>query len=119
MLGDCGYIHANCGSVLAYDEAVSMRVVVSDALNRRVALFNKARFAEFQRAVADVLKGRAAYMFVHKSAISGRHYYSVQQGLYTLYYSISPEEPGSPVFEEFLSEDEGDLIMDLFAEGKD
>lgn len=119
MLGKCGYRSLDSGRIVAYDETMSMRVVVSDALNRRVPLFDKARLAEFQRAVADVIKGRAKYTFVHKSAASGRHFYSVQQGLFTLYYSVDPEDPGNAVFEEFLSADEENLIMDVFAEGRD
>jgi hypothetical protein len=98
---------------------MSLRVVVSDALNRRVTMFDKARLAEFQRAVADVVKGRAVYRLAHRSAISGRLYYSVQQGGYTLYYSVAADDPASAVFEEFLSADEEDLIMDVFAEGRD
>ncbi|MCB1219099.1 MAG: hypothetical protein H7A35_06365 [Planctomycetales bacterium] len=98
---------------------MSIRVVVSDALNRRVPMFDTKRYAEFERAVADVVKGRAKYRLVHTSARSKRRYYSVRQGLYTLYYSVAADDPANTVFEEFLSDDEEDLIMDVFAEGHD
>lgn len=82
-------------------------------------MFDNRRYAEFERAVADVVKGRAKYRLVHTSPASGRRFYSVRQGPYTLYYSVAAEDPKSTVFEEFLSDDEEDLIMDVFAEGKD
>ena len=43
----------------------------------------------------------------------------MRQGLYTLYYSVAADDPANTVFEEFLSDDEEDLIMDVFAEGHD
>src|SRR5690606_12888630 len=98
---------------------MSIRVVVSDALNRRVPMFDTRRYAEFERAVADVVKGRAKYRLVHTSPGSRRRYYSVRQGDYTLYYSVAVDDPASTVFEEFLSDDEADLIMDVFPEGRD
>ena len=104
---------------VAYDLGMSIRVVVSDALNRRVPQFERMRFEEFQRAVADVVKGRAKYRLVHTSAASGRRFYAVRQGAYTLYYSVAKDDPANCVFEEFLSADEEDLIMDVFAEGRD
>jgi len=102
-----------------YDESMSIQVVVSDALNRRVPGFAAERFAAFQRAVADVAKGRARGKKVHTSARTGREFYEHRHGGYSLYYSADPLQPGSLVFEEFLSDGEGDLIMDLFAEGAD
>ena len=82
-------------------------------------MFDKVRYAEFERAVADVIKGRAKYRLVHTSPASKRRFYSVRQGAFTLYYSVAADDPANTVFEEFLSDDEEDLIMDLFAEGKD
>lgn len=98
---------------------MSIQIAVSDALNRRVPRFEPARFQAFQRAVADVAKGRAQGNKVHSSAASGRDYYELKRGEYSLYYSLDPKQPGSLVFEEFLSSDEADLIMDVFAEGPD
>jgi hypothetical protein len=98
---------------------MSLRVVVSDALNRRVPNFDTRRFAVFQLAVADVAKGRASGEKVHTSAFTKREVYMLKRGEYSLYYSVDPQQPGSLVFEEFLSEGESDLILDLFAEGSD
>ncbi len=82
-------------------------------------MFDKLRYAEFERAVADVVKGRAKYRLVHTSPSSKRRFYRVRQGDFTLYYSVAADDPTNAVFEEFLSDDEEDLIMDLFAEGRD
>jgi len=98
---------------------VSIQVVVSDALNRRVPGFSSERFNAFQLAVANVAKGRLKGTKVHTSNVTRRDYYELEQGQYKLYYSVSPIDPGSIIFEEFLSEGESDLIMDLFAEGPD
>ena len=98
---------------------MSIQVVVSDALNRRVPRFSSERFQAFQLAVASVAKRRLAGTKVHTSALTGRDFYELKQGPYALYYSVDPKQPGSLVFEEFLSEGEGDLIIDLFAEGPD
>jgi hypothetical protein len=94
---------------------VSFDVVVSDALHHRVPRFGKARLAAFQRAVADVVKGRATGRHVHTSSLNKREFYALEQGGYTLYYSVDPLEPMSLVFEEHLSEEESDLILDPFA----
>ena len=98
---------------------MSIQIAVSDALNRRVQRFEPARFKAFQLAVADIAKGRAQGKKVHSSAASGRDYYELRRGEYALYYSLDPQVPGSLIFEEFLSDGEQDLIMDLFAEGPD
>ena len=98
---------------------MSIQVAVSDALNRRVPRFEPERFKAFQRAVADIAKGRVQGKKVHSSAVSGRDYYELKRGDYSLYYSLDPQRPGSLIFEEFLSADEEDLIMDVFAEGPD
>lgn len=98
---------------------MAIRVVVSDALNRRVPRFAKERLAAFQLAVADVAKGRARGRKVHVSPATKREFYLLKREPYALYYSADPRQPDSTVFEEFLSEGEGDLIMDLFAEGAD
>jgi hypothetical protein len=98
---------------------MSMQVVVSDSLNRRVPLFAPERFRAFQLAVANVVKGRAKGRHVHTSIHSKRMMYELKQGGYSLFYSVDPYEPGSMVFEDFLSDEEGDLIMNIFAEGPD
>jgi hypothetical protein len=98
---------------------MSIKIVVSDALNRRVPRFEAPRYAAFQRAVADVSKGRTTGKKVHTSVSTKREFYELKQGGYSLYYSLDPRQPGSLVFEEFLSEGEGDLILDVFAEGPD
>lgn len=89
---------------------------MSDALNRRVPRFAAQRFAAFQLLVADVARGRAAGEHVHTSSINGRNFYALKRGVYTLYYSVDPRLPDSLVFEEFLTDDEGELIMDVFSE---
>ena len=98
---------------------MSIQIAVSDALNRRVPRFEPLRFKALQLAVADIAKGRAQGKKVHSSAASGRDYYELKRGEYSLYYSLDPQVPGSLVFEEFLSSDEEELIMDVFAEGPD
>jgi len=98
---------------------MSIQIAVSDALNRRVPRFEPQRYKAFQLAVADIAKGRAQGKKVHTSPASGRVYYELKRGDYSLYYSVDPRRPGSLVFEEFLSADEQDLIMDVFAEGHD
>lgn len=98
---------------------MSIQIAVSDALNRRVPRFAPERFQAFQLAVADVAKGRAAGKKVHTSALSGREFFELKRGEYSLYYSVDPRRPDSLIFEEFLSDDEQDLIMDVFAEGHD
>lgn len=96
-----------------------LRIAISDALNRRVPGFPPGRLYAFQLAVADIAKGRARGQKVHSSALSGRDMYVLKREPYTLYYSLDPTEPGSLVFEEFLSAGEEDLILDTFAEGAD
>jgi len=98
---------------------MSFQIAVSDALNRRVPRFAPARFRAFQLAVADIAKGRARGKKVHTSPASGRVYYELKRGDYSLYYSVDPRRVDSLVYEEFLSDDEQDLIMDVFAEGSD
>jgi len=92
---------------------------VSDAIKRRVSSFSAQRFAAFQLAAADVAKHRAQGKKVHRSALTQRDIYVLKRGEYSLYYSIDPLQPNSLVFEEFLTEGEEDLILDLFAEGTD
>jgi hypothetical protein len=98
---------------------MSFQIAVSDALNRRVPRFEPARYRAFQLAVADIAKGRARGNKVHTAPASGRVYYELKRGEYSLYYSVDPQRVDSLVFEEFLSEDEQDLIMEVFAEGSD
>jgi hypothetical protein len=97
-----------------------VHLVISDALHRRVPRFEHRRYAEFQAAAVDVAKGRVQGQCVFVSPLSGRRFYALQRGAYTLYYSTEPLPPLAPgassvVFEEFLSADEGELILDLFA----
>lgn len=98
---------------------MSIQIVVSDALNRRVPGFSSERFAAFQLAVANVAKGRKRGEKVHTSALTKREFYELRQDPYRLIYSANPAQPNSIIFEEFLSEGETDLIFDLFAEGPD
>ena len=98
---------------------VSIRIVASDSLSRRVPQFDPARYSAFQLGVADIAKGRAKGEKVHSSVISGRDIYLLKRGDYSLYYSIDPKLPGSLVFEEFLTGGEEDLVLDLFAESAD
>ena len=93
---------------------MSLRIVVSDALNRRVPRFAAQRFAAFQLLVADVARGRAVGEEVHTSSLNGRRFYALRRGEYTLYYSLDPLQPESLVFEEFLTDNEGELIMGVF-----
>jgi hypothetical protein len=95
-------------------------LAVSDALNRRLKRFESERYAAFQLAAVDVAKGRAKGEHVFTSALNQRWFYALKRGGYTLYYSLDQRLPPrlqaqSLVFEEFLSADEGELIMDLFA----
>ena len=96
-----------------------LRIAISDALNRRVPKFPPGRLYAFQLAVADITKGRATGHKVHTSALTQRDMYVLTREPYTLYYSLDPAEPGSLVFEEFLSEGEENVIMNTFAEGPD
>lgn len=98
---------------------MAFQIAVSDALNRRVPRFDEGRYRAFQLAVADVAKGRAQGKKVHISPASGREYYELKRGGYSLFYSEDPRVPDSLIFEEYLSDDEQDLIMDIFAEGRD
>lgn len=96
-----------------------LKIAISDALNRRVPKFPPGRLYAFQLAAADIAKGRATGRKVHTSALTHRDMYVLEREPYTLYYSMDPTEPGSLVFEEFLSEGEENVIMDTFAEGPD
>lgn len=93
--------------------------MISDALKRRMGRFEPARFEAFRRAAVDVVKGRAAGKLAHTSAFSGRQIYVLERQGYHLYYSTDPRHPGPVVFEEFLSEGEEDMVLDLFMEGPD
>ena len=96
------------------------QVAVSDAIKRRLDLYGDARYLAFTKAVADVVKGRAQGKPVNKSNANARIMYALRDGEYTLYYSID-RVIGAPslVIEEYLSDAEGELIMDGFAEGRD
>lgn len=98
---------------------MSIQIVVSDALNHRVPGFSSERFAAFQLAVANVAKGRKQGALVHTSVRTGRKFFELSHPPYRLYYSVNPTQPGSIIFEEFLSEGEADVVMDAFAEGPD
>jgi hypothetical protein len=95
-------------------------VTISDALKRRIDLYPDERYLAFTRAMADVAKGRAQGTKVNRSIWNGRDMYALKQDDYTLYYSVDPRI-GRPslVFEEYLSEAEGELIFDVFGEGRD
>ena len=95
---------------------MGFQIVASDALKRRVELFSPGKLYAFQLAAADIAKGRGHGEKVHSSPASGRDYYLYKRYDFNLYYSVDPRQPGSVVFEEFLSADEEDLIMDSFAE---
>ncbi len=95
---------------------MAFQVVVSDALKRRVELFSPGKLYAFQLAVADITKGRGHGEKVHTTATGQRDYYMYKRYDFHLYYSVDPRQPGSIVFEEFLSPDEEDLIMDAFTE---
>lgn len=98
----------------------ALQVAVSDALKRRIDLYSDARYISFSRAMADVVKRRAQGVKVNRSAWNGRDMYALKQGEYTLYYSVDPKlGAASLVFEEYLSEAEGELIFDVFGEGRD
>jgi hypothetical protein len=96
------------------------QVAVSDALKRRLDIYGDTRYLAFTKAVADVVKGRAHGKRVHTSSVNQREMYALRDGEYTLYYSLDPQI-GAPslVIEEFLSDAEGELIMDTFGEGHD
>ncbi len=96
-----------------------MQLVISDALKRRVGQFEPERFAAFQLAAVDVVKGRARGLLVHTSQFSGRQIFLLERKGYSLYYSQDRQRPGPIVFEEFLTKGEEDLVLDLFAEGPD
>lgn len=98
---------------------MAVQLVISDALKRRVGRFEPERFAAFQRAAVDVVKGRAQGSLAHTSAFSGRQIFVLERQGYHLYYSRDPKQPGPVVFEEFLSRGEEDLVIDLFGEGAD
>ena len=98
---------------------MAVQLVISDALKRRVEKFEPRRFEIFRLAAVDVAKGRARGSLAHTSALSGRQIYVLERQGYHLYYSLDPRQPGSLVFEEFLSSGEEDLVLDLFAEGSD
>ena len=98
---------------------MSIQVVVSDSINRRVQLWQPAKLNVFQLAVANIAKGRARGKKVHRSLFNQRDFYVYELDQYRLYYSLDPRQPASIVFEEFISEEEEDLILDLFAEGRD
>lgn len=96
-----------------------IRIVVSDAIKKRVAGFSSERFSAFQAGAASVAKGRLRGKRVHKSPATGREIYILECGQYNLYYSMLASNLSTLVFEEFLSAGEEDLVMDLFAEGHD
>jgi hypothetical protein len=98
---------------------MGIRIVVSDAINRRVAGFSAERYQAFQAAAADVARGRVHGSRVHISAMTKREYYVLRRDPYSLYYSVDPQDRSSLVFEEFLTDGEENLVMDLFAEGAD
>ena len=98
---------------------MSFKVVVSDALNRRVPGFAPGKLYAFQLAVADIIKGRGAGEKVFTRAGSTREFYVYKSYDYSLYYSLEPGASDSLIFEEFLSAGEEELILDLFAEGPD
>jgi hypothetical protein len=96
------------------------QVAVSDAIKRRLDLYGDDRYLAFNKAVADVVKGRVRGKKLHTSAFNQREMYAYKEGPYTLYYSVDPQL-GAPslVIEEYLSDAEGELIMDTFGEGRD
>jgi hypothetical protein len=97
-----------------------INVTVSDALKRRVTFYSDERYLAFTRAMADVVKAREQGVRVNRSAWNGRDMYALKQGEYTLFYSIDPQRGReSLVFEEFLTDAEGELIFDVFGEGRD
>ena len=98
---------------------MSLQLVVSDAIHRRISSFSRERYAAFQLAAADISKGRATGQKVHTSPITRRHIFVLKRPPYSMYYSVDPTTPNSTVIEEFLTEGEEDLVMNLFAEGPD
>jgi hypothetical protein len=98
---------------------MSFPILVSDALNRRVPEFPPGKLYAFQLAVADIAKGRGQGLKVFTSGKSGREFLIYERYGYKLYYSRDPRLENSLVFEEFLSADEEELILDGFAEGSD
>jgi len=94
---------------------MGIRIVVSDAVNRRVAGFSTERYQAFQLAAADVARGRARGERVHSSNATRREFYVLKRTPYSLYYSVDPQQQDSLVFEEFLTDDEENLMLDLFA----
>jgi predicted ATPase with chaperone activity len=99
---------------------VGFQVAVSDAIKRRLDLYSDERYLSFTAAVANVVKGRAQGRKVNRSVWNGRDMYALQQDGYTLYYSLDPARGWeSLVIEEHLSDEEGELIFDVFGEGRD
>jgi hypothetical protein len=99
---------------------VAFQVAVSDAIKRRLDIYSDERYLAFTRTVADVVKGRGQGKRIHVSALSKREFYALRAGPYTLYYSLNPDVGAmSLVIEEFLSDAEGELVLDTFAEGRD
>ena len=98
---------------------MSLQLVVSDAIHRRISTFSSERYAAFQLAAADISKGRVAGQKVHTSPITKRNIFVLKRPPYSMYYSVDPTMPESMVIEEFLTEGEEDLVLDLFAEGPD
>jgi hypothetical protein len=99
---------------------MAFQIAVSDAIKRRLDIYSDERYLAFTRAVADVVKGRGKGKRIHVSPLSKREFYALRQGPYTLYYSLDPDMGSlSLVMEEFLSDAEGELVMDTFAEGRD
>lgn len=96
-----------------------MQLIVSDAIHRRISSFSSERYAAFQIAAADIAQGRATGEKVHTSPLTKRHIYVLKRPPYSMYYSVDPLTPDSMVIEEFLTEGEEDLVMNLFAEGPD
>ena len=98
---------------------MSFPIVVSDALNRRVPGFPPGKLYAFQLAVADIAKARGQGKKVFTNRETHRDFYIYERYDYKLYYSLDPAVAGSLVFEEFLSAEQEDLILDTFAEGPD
>ena len=98
---------------------MSIKIVVSDAIKKRVSGFSQERFSAFQAGAASVAKGRLRGKRVHVSPATGREIYLLDCGQFNLYYSLLKGDMSTLVFEEFLSAGEEDLVMDLFAEGSD
>ncbi len=98
---------------------MSLQLVVSDAIHRKISSYSSERYAAFQLAAADIAKGRITGEKVHTSPITKRNIFVLKRPPYSMYYSVDPALHDSMVIEEFLTEGEEDLVMDLFAEGPD